>query len=73
MDIERRFVREPLLGVDRSGAFARVPSKARVSVLGAVAHQFTEIEWNQSVLRVFTADLIERTEVIVHGSTSKPH
>jgi hypothetical protein len=73
MDIERRLVREPLLGVDRNGAFARVPSEALVLVLGAADHEFTEIEWNRSVLRVFTADLIQRTEVIVHGSTGKPH
>ena len=72
MNIERRLVREPLLGVDRNSAFARVPSEALVLVLGAADHEFTEIEWNRSVLRVFTADLRQRTDVVVHGSTATP-
>jgi hypothetical protein len=58
-------VRQPLLGLDRSGDFVRVPIEALVVVLRKTTPSFTEIEWNQSILRVFTVDLAERTDLTV--------
>ena len=54
-------MQEPFRGVDRSGAFVRLPLEALVIVLDQLPDGFTEIEWNRAVLRVFTVDLTERT------------
>lgn len=63
MDVERRVVRKPLLGVGRDGAFVHVPPRALVRVLDAKDESFTEVEWDRCIVRVFTTDLNERTQV----------
>lgn len=60
-------MRRLLLALDPTDAYVRVPEEAVVAVLGPAAHSLSKIDWNGSTLRVFTVDLIERTEVIADG------